>query len=150
MGWRRGKDAGVATPSSGRRDGAAMDGNDIPIERLSHLLALLKAGITGLRALLTVVCLVLLAHITAFFANLCAQSADLVDKIASSCHRRGRQTTHLGAIQICPNAFHHFLRIRLVQACCCTKITCRSTTVACIDTGLILFIAHKISPTSGE
>jgi hypothetical protein len=108
----------------------------------SHPLALLGAFATSAGTMLTVFGLVFAAFRGARFANLRADSAEIVGITRATAHESRSTEADFRAVSVEPNALSHFLDVRFAQAGICAMFTHLGTFNTGCDAGRELFVRH--------
>jgi hypothetical protein len=108
----------------------------------SHLPALICAPTTRLRALLTVLVLMLAALVATRLADLCAQLAQLLGKVTAARHVAGCQSADCGAIHVEGDAARHHVDVLPLQTRGCAMVAGMCAAAASFDAGLVLLVSH--------
>jgi hypothetical protein len=74
------------------------------------------------------------------FADVCANSANLLQKVRAAAHKPSRGEANLGAIPVHPNAICHFCDIRLVETGIGAMLALLSASQASVETHLVFFM----------
>lgn len=110
-----------------------------------HATAFICTTTAGLRTFLAMSHRMFLAFVPACFADLGAQLADCACHFAATRHIARCHAANACAVHIQRDAARHRFDVLLLQAGNGAVVTCRCTSVARVDTGLVLLVCHDFS-----
>ena len=113
------------------------------MRRRTHALAFLGTAAARFRAALAMIHVVFLALGRARGTNSCAQAAECRGKAAIAAHQRRRQSAHVGAVSIQPNALGHSFDVLFFETRGRAVFAFCSAFFASVDTTLVIPMGHR-------